>query len=161
MFIFFIFFLFFFNHNTSYYIPHDDLSSYFYSSNLSSYQLSQNLTNTTKQLAYQNYAQERARQEAAASGAPQMAMADYGDISKLLGVGQLGEQYQQAAYAQPQQALNAFLAGIQGLPMGTTGTSTTPQYYNPTAQTASNIVGAAGAAKTVWDLGKDFGWWGV
>ena len=122
-------------------------------------QLAQSLTNTAGQLAYQNYAQERARQEAAATGAPQMAAADYGDISKLLGVGQLGEQYQQAAYAQPQQALSTFLSGIQGLPMGTSGTSTTPQYYNPTANTISNIAGAAGAAKTIWDLGGDFGWW--
>jgi hypothetical protein len=123
-------------------------------------QLAQSLTNTAGQLAYQNYAQERARQEAAASGAPQLGMADYGDIQKLLGVGQLGEQYQQAAYAQPQQALTSFLTGIQGLPMGTSGTSTTPQYYNPTANTISNIAGAAGAAKTIWDLGGDFGWWG-
>ena len=122
-------------------------------------QLAQNLTNTAGQLAYQNYAQERARQEAAATGAPQMAAADYGDISKLLGVGQLGEQYQQAAYAQPQQALSTFLSGIQGLPMGTSGTSTTPQYYNPTANTISNIAGAAGAAKTIWDLGTDLKWW--
>jgi hypothetical protein len=123
-------------------------------------QLAQSLTNTAGQLAYQNYAQERARQEAAATGAPQMAAADYGDISKLLGVGQLGEQYQQAAYAQPQQALSSFLTGIRGLPMGQTGATTTPQYYDPTANTISNISGAAGAAKTIWDLGSDFGWWG-
>jgi len=122
-------------------------------------QLAQSLTNTAGQLAYQNYAQERARQEAAATGAPQMAAADYGDISKLLGVGQLGEQYQQAAYAQPQQALSSFLTGIRGLPMGTSGTSTTPQYYDPTANTISNIAGAAGAAKAVWDLGGAFDWW--
>lgn len=122
-------------------------------------QLAQSLTNTAGQLAYQNYAQERARQEAAATGAPQMAAADYGDISKLLGVGQLGEQYQQAAYAQPQQALSNFLTGIRGLPMGTSGTSTTPQYYDPTANTISNIAGAAGAAKSIWDLGTDLKWW--
>lgn len=123
-------------------------------------QLAQSLTNTAGQLAYQNYAQERARQEAAATGAPQLGAADYGDIQKLLGVGQLGEQYQQAAYAQPQQALTSFLSGIQGLPMGTSGTTTTPQYYNPTANTISNIAGAAGAAKTIWDLGSAMDWWG-
>ena len=123
-------------------------------------QLAQSLTNTAGQLAYQNYAQERARQEAAATGAPQLGAADYGDIQKLLGVGQLGEQYQQAAYAQPQQALTSFLTGIQGLPMGTSGTTTTPQYYNPTANTISNIAGAAGAAKTIWDLGSAMDWWG-
>lgn len=123
-------------------------------------QLAQSLTGAAGQLAYQNYAQERARQEAAASGAPQLGMADYGDISKLIGVGQLGEQYQQAAYAQPQQALTAFLSGIQGMPMGTSSAQTSPYYTNPTASTIGNIAGAAGAAKTVWDLGQDFGWWG-
>lgn len=123
-------------------------------------QLAQSLTNTAGQLAYQNYAQERARQEAAASGAPQLGAADYGDIQKLLGVGQLGEQYQQAAYAQPQQALTSFLTGIRGLPMGTSGSTTTPQYYNPVTENVSNITGAVGAIKTGYDLGKALGWWG-
>ena len=121
-------------------------------------QLAQGLTNTAGQLAYQNYAQERARQEAAATGAPMMAQADYGDIQKLLGVGQLGEQYQQQAYAQPQQNLSTFLSNIQGLPMGTTGSRTTPQYYNPTAETLSNVTGFLGTAKTGYDLLKEFGW---
>jgi hypothetical protein len=121
--------------------------------------LSQSLANTAGQLAYQNYAAERARQEAAAGNAPTLAQADYGDISKLLGVGQLGEQYQQAAYAQPQQALTNFLGAVNQLPMGTSQTKTTPEYYNPTSQTISDISGFLGAAKTGWDLGKTFNWW--
>jgi len=112
-------------------------------------QLAQSLTNTAGQLAYQNYAQERARQEAAATGAPSMAAADYGDISKLLGVGQLGEQYQQAAYAQPQQALANFLSGIYGSPMGQTGTTTKPVYTDSTQNTLGNIATVAGIADTI------------
>ena len=107
-------------------------------------QLAQSLTNTAGNLAYQNYAQERARQEAAATGAPGMAAADYGDIQKLLGAGQLGEQYQQAAYNQPQQALTNFLTGIYGSPMGQSSSQTSPYYTNPTANTLGTLAGIAG-----------------
>jgi len=112
-------------------------------------QLAQSLTNTAGQLAYQNYAAERARQEAAATGAPQLGAADYGDIQKLLGVGQLGEQYQQAAYAQPQQALTNFLAGVQGMPMGQSSSQTSPYYTNPTANTLGTLAGIAGIGSMV------------
>lgn len=112
-------------------------------------QLAQGLTNTAGQLAYQNYATERARQEAAAGNAPTMAGADYGDIQRLLGVGQLGEQYQQAAYAQPQQALSNFLTGIQGLPMGTSGATTKPIYTDSTQNTLGNLATIAGIADTI------------
>ena len=121
-------------------------------------QLAQSLTNTAGQLAYQNYAQERARQEAAATGAPQMAAADYGDISKLLGVGQLGEQYQQAAYAQPQQALSNFLTGIRGLPMGTSGTTTKPIYTDSTQSTLGNLSTIAGIADTLGNAWGGSNW---
>jgi len=123
-------------------------------------QLAQSLTNTAGQLAYQNYAQERGRQEAAATGAPQMAAADYGDISKLLGVGQLEEQYLQSAYSQPQQALSSFLSNIYGYPAGSSGTSTTPEYYNPTLEKASEASAGIGLARDVWGLGKDLNFWG-
>lgn len=122
-------------------------------------QLAQSLTNTAGQLAYQNYAAERGRQEAAATGAPQLGAADYGDIQKLLGVGQLGEQYQQAAYAQPQQALTSFLTGIQTLPMGTSGSTTSPYNYTPvnnTATTLGDITSGLGALKTANEI---FSWW--
>ena len=123
-------------------------------------QLAQGLTNTAGQLAYQNYAQERARQEAAAGNAPMMAQADYADISKLLGVGQLGEQYQQQAYNQPQQNLTNFLGNIQGLPMGTSGSTTSPYYTNPTANTLGTLSGIAGIGSLVNQAtGGGFGNW--
>ena len=123
-------------------------------------QLAQSLTNTAGQLAYQNYAQERARQEAAASGAPQLGAADYGDIQKLLGVGQLGEQYQQAAYAQPQQALSSFLSGIYGSPMGQTGTTTKPVYSDSTQNTLGNLATIAGIADTLGSAWGGSNWLG-
>ena len=121
-------------------------------------QLAQGLTNTAGQLAYQNYAQERARQEAAAGNAPMMAQADYADISKLLGVGQLGEQYQQQAYNQPQQNLTSFLGNIQGLPLGQS--TTNPYYTNPTANTLGTLSGIAGIGSLVNQAtGGGFGNW--
>ena len=124
-------------------------------------QLAQSLTNTAGQLAYQNYAQERARQEAAATGAPSMAAADYGDIQKLLGVGQLGEQYQQAAYNQPQQALDAYLSGIQGMPF--TSASTVSPYNAPqtnqTAQTLGDVTTGIDLIGKGYDLGTRLGLW--
>lgn len=111
--------------------------------------LSQSLANTAGQLAYQNYAAERARQEAAAGNAPTLAQADYGDISKLLGVGQLGEQYQQAAYAQPQQALSSFLSAVNQLPMGTSQTQTSPYYTNTAANNLGLLTGLAGTASLI------------
>jgi len=110
-------------------------------------QLAQSLAGTAGQLAYQNYAAERARQEAAATNAPTLGAADYADIQKLLGIGQLGEEYQQKAYAQPQQALNTFLSNIQGLPMGQSQTS--PYYTNAAANNLGLLTGAAGVASLI------------
>jgi len=123
-------------------------------------QLAQSLTNTAGRLAYENYAQERARQEAAATGAPQLGMADYQDIQKLLGVGQLGEQYQQAAYNQPQQALSSFLSGIQGIPGGTSGTTTKPIYTDSTQNTLGNLSTLAGIANTLGSAWGGSNWLG-
>jgi len=118
-------------------------------------QLSQSLAGTAGKLAYENYAAERARQEAAATGAPTLGAADYADIQKLLGVGQLGEQYQQAAYAQPQQALSAFLSNIKGTPsIGVTQSEQTPTYSNQTATNLGNITSAVNLGKTIWDWFK-------
>ena len=121
-------------------------------------QLAQGLTNTAGQLAYQNYAQERARQEAAAGNAPMMAQADYGDIQQLLNVGQLGEQYQQQAYNQPQQNLTSFLGNIQGLPLGQS--TVTPYYTNPTANMLGTLSGIAGIGSLANQAtGGGFGSW--
>lgn len=87
------------------------------------------LTNTAGNLAYQNYGAERGRQEAAAMNAPQLAMADYGDIAQLANVGQTAEDYQQAAlqgdiarfdFEQnlPYQKLSNLLGAVYGAPAG-------------------------------------------
>ena len=121
-------------------------------------QLAQGLTNTAGQLAYQNYAQERARQEAAAGNAPMMAQADYGDIQQLMNVGQLGEQYQQQAYNQPQQNLTSFLGNIQGLPLGQS--TTNPYYTNSTANALGTLSGIAGIGSLANQAtGGGFGNW--
>ena len=118
-------------------------------------QLSQSLAGTAGKLAYENYAAERARQEAAAMGAPTLGAADYADIQKLLGIGQLGEQYQQAAYAQPQQALSAFLSNIKGTPsIGVTQSEQTPVYSNPTSTTLGDLTTAVNLGKEIWSWFK-------
>jgi len=109
--------------------------------------LANSLTGTAGQLAYQNYSDERSRQQQATFGAPQMAEADYTDIYKMLGAGQLGEGYQQKAldadmakwnYQQnlPQQQLNNYLNQAYGFPAGKVSTTQTPYYTN---QTANNL----------------------
>ncbi len=57
----------------------------------------QKLADTAGRLSYENYAQERQNQMRALGMAPGLAEADYGDINKLLGAGQLGEGYQTSA----------------------------------------------------------------
>lgn len=91
--------------------------------------LANSLANTAGNLAYQNYGAERGRQEQAAAGAPQLAMADYGDIAQLANVGQTAEDYQQAAlqgdiarfdFEQnlPYQKLSNLLGAVYGAPAG-------------------------------------------
>jgi len=91
--------------------------------------LANTLANTAGNLAYQNYGAERGRQEQAAAGAPQLAMADYGDIAQLANVGQTAEDYQQAAlqgdiarfdFEQnlPYQKLSNLLGAVYGAPAG-------------------------------------------
>lgn len=101
------------------------------------------LTGTAGQLAYANYADERARQMAAMQAAPQMATADYGDINRLLQLGQMSEAYQEAALADainrynfeqqaPYSRLQSFLSAAYGAPTGVQ--QTTPVYRNPLGQ---------------------------
>jgi hypothetical protein len=104
----------------------------------------QKLADTAGKLSYENYAQERQNQMRALGMAPGLAEADYGDINKLLGAGQLGEGYQTAAlnadmqrynYEQnaPQKNLTNYLNMVYGFPAGRTQTQTSPYYTNPTA----------------------------
>ena len=104
----------------------------------------QKLADTAGKLSYENYAQERQNQMRALGMAPGLAEADYGDINKLLGAGQLGEGYQTAALQAdmarynfeqnaPQKNLTNYLNMVYGFPAGRTSTQTTPYYTNPTA----------------------------
>lgn len=104
----------------------------------------QKLADTAGKLSYENYAQERQNQMRALGMAPGLAEADYGDINKLLGAGQLGEGYQNTALQAdmarynfeqnaPQKNLTNYLNMVYGFPAGKTMTQTTPYYTNPTA----------------------------
>jgi hypothetical protein len=104
----------------------------------------QKLSDTAGKLAYENYAQERQNQMRALGMAPGLAEADYGDINKLLGAGQIGEGYQNTALQAdmarynfeqnaPQRNLTNYLNMVYGFPAGRTTTQTTPYYTNPTA----------------------------
>lgn len=117
-------------------------------------QMAQQLSNTAGQLAYQNYSDERARQMAAASGAPQMAQADYQDIQNLLTAGRTREGYtgaaQQADIAkfnflqnQPQQNLQNYMSLVYGNPLGRVSSQT--QSGSADTSTLQNVLGGAAA----------------
>jgi len=119
------------------------------------------LTDTAGKLAYQNYSDERARQAAATAAAPGMAEADYGDIQRLLAIGQGREGYAQTAlqdqinrynYEQnlPQAKLQSFLSGVYGAPSGGVSTSTQPIYSNPGQQGLGNLLSLAGTAAQIY-----------
>lgn len=138
-------------------------------------QFAQSLTDTAGKLAYQNYDAERARQMAAIGSAQNLAEADYGDIQRLLTVGQAQEGYQAQAmqdainrynYQQnlPAAQLQQFLGAAYGSPMGGVTTSMVPTYSNPTANllgggvagyalSGGNPYGAAGGAALAGLLG--------
>lgn len=91
--------------------------------------LASTLANKYGELAYQNYGAERGYQEAAANNAPRLAEADYGDINKLLQVGQGQEGYAQTAldadmerfnFGQnaPYAKLQTYLNSVYGAPQG-------------------------------------------
>jgi hypothetical protein len=86
-----------------------------------------------------------------------MAEADYGDIQRLLAIGQGREGYAQTAlqdqinlynYEQnlPQAKLQSFLSGVYGAPSGGVSTSTQPIYSNPGQQGLGNLLSIAGTA---------------
>jgi hypothetical protein len=95
------------------------------------YGISQGLGDAYKQLAYNSSEAERARQVAASQLAPTLGAADYGDIEKLLRVGQGREQYQLqdiqgrlAAQDIQTQRLQRAANVIYGAPLETKSTST-------------------------------------
>jgi len=124
------------------------------------------LTDTAGKLAYQNYADERGRQAAATAAAPGMAEADYGDIQRLLSIGQGREGYAQTAlqdqinrynYEQnlPQAKLQSFLSGVYGAPSGGTTTATQPVYSNPGQQALGNLLGIVGTGAAAYTAFSD------
>jgi hypothetical protein len=123
--------------------------------------LASTLANRAGELAYQNYGAERGRQEAAAMGAPQLAMADYGDIQQLGNVGQQMEDYQGAAlesdidrfnYGQnlPQNKLNQFLSQVYGAPMGTTSTTTQSAGGKIVCTAMNHVYGFGSFRNKIW-----------
>jgi hypothetical protein len=119
------------------------------------------LTDTAGKLAYQNYADERGRQAAATAAAPGMAEADYGDIQRLLSIGQGREGYAQTAlqdqinrynYEQnlPQAKLSSYLSGVYGAPSGGVSTSQQPIYSNPGQQQLGNLLAIAGTGAQLY-----------
>ena len=111
-------------------------------------QLGTSLSDVAGKLAYENYAAERARQQAMIGAAPQLAEADYGDIQRLLTVGQAQEAYQAQSLQDainrfnfqqnlPSAQLQQFLSAAYGAPMGGVSTVTSPTYANPLA----NVLG--------------------
>lgn len=110
--------------------------------------------------AYEN---DRNRQMGVLGLAPQLAQSDYADIDRLAQVGQqredlTGRQYEDQAnrfdfdQAAPGNALDQYLARMQGYPGGTTSSST-PVYRNTGA-------GALGGAMIGAQLGSGTPWGG-
>jgi hypothetical protein len=123
------------------------------------------LTDVAGKLAYQNYSDERARQAAATAAAPGMAEADYGDIQRLLAIGQGREGYAQTAlqdqinrynYEQnlPQAKLQSFLSGVYGAPSGGISTATQPIYSNPGQQGLGSLLSLAGTGAQIYGAFK-------
>lgn len=96
-----------------------------------------------------DYEAERARQQQILPYSGMLAQQDYGDINQLANVGSAYDQLAQAQAGQPANALNQYLAQLQGFPGGTVTQST------PT--TRNILAGAAGGAS----IGSTWGPWGV
>ena len=110
-------------------------------------------------------ASDRAAQLSALQNAPSLAESDYGDIQRLLAVGQGREGYSQTAlqdqinrynYEQnlPQAKLQSFLSGVYGAPSGGISTSTQPIYSNPGQQGLGNLLGIAGTGAQLFSAFK-------
>jgi hypothetical protein len=115
--------------------------------------LSTALSDIAGKMSYQNYGDERTRQTSAMLAAPEMAMADYSDLTKLLGAGQLDEQYEQAKiadqlaryqYAAPESRLGTFLSGVYQAPAGSQ--TSQPIYGNPKGEAMGTALQAAATA---------------
>lgn len=122
--------------------------------------LASSLANKYGELAYSNYGAERGMQEAAAGRAAQLAEADYGDINKLLQVGQAQEDYARTAldadinrfnFEQnaPYAKLQTYLSGVYGAPQGSV--TTTSQSGGKIVCTAMNeAYGFGSFRQSIW-----------
>lgn len=113
--------------------------------------------------------QQRTRMAAAAM-APGTAAADYDDINRLIGYGAareakageaLRDQMARHDFLQNEasQRLAEYAALTRGGTVGSTGTTQTPYFSNPTQQGIANVADIAGIAKAANDLGV-FKWLG-
>jgi hypothetical protein len=115
--------------------------------------LATGMSDIAGKLAYANYDAERQRQQAATMAAPEMAAADYNDMSKLLSAGLAREGYSQAEiadqlaryqYQMPESRLSTFLTGVYGAPSGSV--QERPIYSNPSQEGLGNLLSLAGTA---------------
>jgi hypothetical protein len=120
------------------------------------------LTDIAGKLSYANYENERKRQAESIAAAPGMAEADYGDIQRLLAIGQGRESYSEKELQDqinrynfeqnlPSAKLQSFLSGVYGAPSGGVSTSTQPVYSDPGKEALGNLLGIAGTAATVYN----------
>ena len=123
--------------------------------------LANTLTNKAGELMYQNYGNERAIQEAAAGRAPSLAEADYGDINKLLQVGQAQEDYSKTALQadidrfnfeqnKPYAKLQTFLSSVYGAPQGSVSTTTQSGGGKIVCTAMNHVYGFGSFRQKIW-----------
>ncbi len=102
-------------------------------------ELTRNLGDVANQIYGGQYNNDQNRTLAAAQLAPGLANQDYGDLSKLLGVGQMQDQWNQQAYNQPWSNLNN-LAGLVG---NVAGAGRTTSQTAPSQSIVPSLLGSA------------------
>lgn len=121
---------------------------------------SRGLGDAIGQLAYQNYGQERGNQMAAAGMAPQLAMQDYADYDRLLGVGGMREaqdqkgiteamlryDYDQNKSANALQEFQGFTVPVAQLGQQSSGVSTQTQQQKQSPVQQAIGLGLMGAS---------------
>lgn len=123
--------------------------------------LANTLANKAGELSYQNFANERGMQEAAIGRAPMLAEADYGDINKLLQVGQSQEDYQKTALQadidrfnfeqnKPYAKLQTFLSSVYGAPQGSVSTTQQSGGGKIVCTAMNNAYGFGSFRQAIW-----------
>jgi len=120
---------------------------------------SDQLNNLATNIYGGNYQAERDRQMGAVGAAIPLGREDYFDIGQLGGVGQAVEGQAQNIVNAPFDALSRFNAGLSGVPMGQTSSSTQPLYSNPMggllggALSGASLFGTGGALAGMGGIG--------